>query len=526
MRRVIIWGMLLASVLGVFMLNYFSVPLHDELGYAFWEQAIPKTGPVSRVSSLADIVKEQYLCYFVPGGNGRVFVHAIVAMFSAYRAYILFDICNTGMWCLLVWLVLKSGGIAKVTLERYLAAFVLLFYLAWLAESCCQNSAYAVNYLWTTTMAIMVLMKWESWRSWWLVPLSFIIGWSQDSVVLPLFAALVMSLLFRSVVSRRFAGNAVQVVSLLVMACGVGLLCCGPAARGRAGGYPITLAGILRSNIPHVIADGVFCFTPMLVFIALVWILWCARRHFWRCVETHLETWMFVFFLSGVYFVVAPTGAQRLLFPGLVAGAVLMLANRHVFGWILSRQRIAVCLAFGWLLVSVAVQVNLGLDAKEMVRTYCADLQNVTFWRPRMNLMYSATQNYLYPIHWRYLQLECEKDGEAICLSPWFYENFYLNPERFFQQAVSIVGAESVYVSPDCPVLAVKRGADDLTDEQKKCVKAARNLFPVAGWRKVLPGRFGEMLPTDWHYVRLPRGNTASLSVGGELYTLYLLTKD
>ena len=156
-----------------------------------------------------------------------------------------------------------------------------------------------------------------------------------------------------------------------------------------------------------------------------------------------------------------------------------------------------------------------------MIRTYCADEQDVTFWRPRMNFLYSATQTFLYPVQWRFLQLECGKDGEPICFSPWFYENFYLNPEIFFSQARPVMGTETVYVSSSCPVLAVKRGIDDLTEDERHCVSQFELEVPRNGWRRILPGRFGMKCPEDWCYVRLPGKGSITLTVQGQLYTVY-----
>lgn len=521
MKKVMVWIMICISVLGIFLLNYFSMPLHDELGYAFWEQAMPDVDPVPRVSSLVDIVKEQYLCYFAPGGNGRVFVHAIVAAFAVGRAYLLFDFCNTVVWCLLVWLVLRSAGVAKVSAGKYLAVFLSLFYLAWFAEACCQNSAYAVNYLWPTTMAVAVLWTWTRWRSWWLVPLSLFVGWSQESVSVPLLFALGLGSVGRCIRERRLVLNKVQVFSLLMMVIGVGMLCCGPAARGRAGEHVLTLEGIFKSNLPHAIADGVFCFTPMLVCLALLYVLWVNRRTVADSVIPHLELWMFVICVAGLYFVVVNAGAQRVMFSGLVVACVLLLAHRNCFAAAMRHRRVVVAMCLVWLIVSVAVQLRLGTDAKEMVDTYCADSQNVTYWRARTNLLYSAGQTFLYPIHWRFLQLECGKEKEAICFSPWFYENFYRNPESFFSQAKAIPGAETVCISSRCPVLAVKRGEDDLTEEQRSWVRKAGVPMDTSLWRKFLPGRFEVKLPPDWQYARLPRNQPVTLTICGKRYTVY-----
>ena len=78
-----LWPWLALAVMAVCVLacNVFCVPAHDELSYAFAGQCTPLEGDCPRVSSLGDIVRQQWGDY-LRGTNGRVFVHGVVAAFA------------------------------------------------------------------------------------------------------------------------------------------------------------------------------------------------------------------------------------------------------------------------------------------------------------------------------------------------------------------------------------------------------------------------------------------------------------
>ncbi len=110
-EKVLAWGCLLVMFLTILTMNIQNIPSQDELAYAFnggMSKPLPKE--ILRVDSVDAIIAQQIRDYTTAGGNGRVFLHGLVAFFSGFKLYLLFDVLNTLMWFLLVFLVLKNGS--------------------------------------------------------------------------------------------------------------------------------------------------------------------------------------------------------------------------------------------------------------------------------------------------------------------------------------------------------------------------------------------------------------------------------
>ena len=85
-------AVLLTMIACVLMMNYYCVPAQDEVAYATIG-AIWSDEPIGRVSSFADIVRQQ-IGEYQGGGAGRIWLHSIVAFFSGFRLYAVFDVLN------------------------------------------------------------------------------------------------------------------------------------------------------------------------------------------------------------------------------------------------------------------------------------------------------------------------------------------------------------------------------------------------------------------------------------------------
>ena len=143
------WTLFLTMGVVVCLINFFALPWGDELFYAFGGMTqcvqVEPEATYPRIATLADIVRQQYVDY-TNGVNGRVWLHAIVAFFSGFKLYWLFDILNSAMWFLLGWLLLREGHIQKGSLWNYLFVLSASWWFLWYADTCSMCSAFAVNY--------------------------------------------------------------------------------------------------------------------------------------------------------------------------------------------------------------------------------------------------------------------------------------------------------------------------------------------------------------------------------------------
>lgn len=168
------WTILGLMAVCVFVMNVWCVPSQDELAYAFTGMAKPIIEPVKRISSFSDVVTQQLRDYTTSGGNGRVLLHGLVAMFAGFRLYTLFDALNTVMWFLLVWLVLREGRSSERGGRIFVMGATVCWWTLWYAETCSTNAAYAVNYLWTAVATVAMMALWRHPRGW-LVPLALMV---------------------------------------------------------------------------------------------------------------------------------------------------------------------------------------------------------------------------------------------------------------------------------------------------------------------------------------------------------------
>ncbi len=263
------WALIGVMGICIFLLNYYSIPGHDEMSYAFWGQHTPMTGEVNRVSSLMDVVRQQYGDYITSGGNGRVLTHGIVALFAGFKLYTLFDVINTIVWFLFVWLVLREGRVQVKDDTSYLIGGAVVWWFLWFGETCSLNAAFALNYLWIACATVVVMRVWRELKSWWLVPVFFIYGWTSEVFVLPMIATWIAYSLIKSLVEKRIIVTAKQVCAWVLMCVGAGFLCLGPAAQVRAGG---TLAGdiitlAIKANLGLVLLGSPFVLLLGILFI-------------------------------------------------------------------------------------------------------------------------------------------------------------------------------------------------------------------------------------------------------------------
>lgn len=517
------WAALALMAACVLTMNLFCIPAHDELSYAFAGQSTPFVGEVERVSSLWDIARQQYADYFK--ANGRVWVHGVVALFAGFRLYVLFDVFNTVMWFLLVWLVLREGKVPLRNAGTFCLGAAVVWWCLWYPETCSMNAAFAVNYLWTACATVCMMMLWRRLTHGWMVPIAFFFGWSQEVFALPTIAALAGGVLLRSLAERRLAVTVRQAVAWVLMVAGACFLCLGPAAMGRAGetlsnGVGALLLAALRGNFG--LARLLW---PMALLAVLLWIAWRRRKALWPMVMRAPEWWCFLVASYGLFCLISSNGLVRLSMPLLLAALVLALRERSALRIGAFPRRCLVVGTLAWMAVAAIWQIVLGSNDLRMLRRYKADPQGVTSFAaiptgPLHLTVYRGSYN-----HWHRMlfRREVGHAKDPIFLTPWLHDTLYKAPERFFEEAREL-GEPGFFVAPRAPRAVVARGHMVPTPKQQAALEAyfASLDERPKGWARFLPGRLRAMFPVEDFYLAAPSEVTHFTAADGKPYTLVL----
>ena len=519
------WLALAAMAVCVLACNVFCVPAHDELSYAFAGQCTPLEGDCPRVSSLGDIVRQQWGDY-LRGTNGRVFVHGVVAAFAGFRLYGLFDVCNTAMWFFLTWLILREGRARIRDARGFLLGAAVVWWFLWYAETCSMNAAFAVNYLWTAAATVCMMALWRR-LTWWSAPLAFFYGWSQEAFALPMVAALAGGALLRSVAERRLAVTVWQAVAWVLMVAGAACLCLGPAAGARAAETLGVGAGGVVLDAARGWAGLALCVWPMVLLLGVAWVVWANRRALWPMALRAPEWWCYLLAAAGLFSLACGNGCIRLGMPLLLAALVLAVRERAVFGWVGPRMRKAfVVAAIAWMVCVAGWQVVLGLNNLRMLRLLRQDPQCVTAFAalPTGPFHYAAYHGAYNRFHWMCFRREFGLTRAPIVLSPWLYATLYQRPEAFFAAAEEV--RPGIFVAARAPRLAVIRGdapPEAQCAEAQACLAAA--VSGPRGWRRFVPGRFQVMFPAEDFHLFVPHDRATIVAADGHAYTLLTAPK-
>ncbi len=178
---------------GFFFVRNFFMPLtHDDFAYAFiWagddggNLDAMKTGAERvRVESLGDIFESQ-LSHWQTWG-GRIIAHSL-AQFFIWQGKIFFDVANTIVLAVLVWLILRLAG-APLKILPVAWVFCGLMFLAgesavttlWLTGAC--------NYLWMALFQLGFLLPYveairagKNFPAWLMILAGILAGWSNEA---------------------------------------------------------------------------------------------------------------------------------------------------------------------------------------------------------------------------------------------------------------------------------------------------------------------------------------------------------
>ncbi len=523
MKRCLTWFLIVIMGVCVFLLNYYSVPGHDEMSYAFWGQHTPMVGDVNRVSSLMDVVRQQYGDYMTAGGNGRVLTHGLVALVAGFRLYTFFDVVNTFVWFLFVWLILREGHIQIKNIGTYLMGSIVVWWFLWYGETCSLNAAFAVNYLWIACMTIIMMRVWRALNSWWIVPLFLVYGWTSEAFVLPMIAALAADAVTRCFVEKRIVFNRKQVCAWGLTVVGACFLCLGPASQVRSDG---TLAGNIIMSAIKANLGLILLGAPFILFLGILTVLWMRRKTLFKAILESLEWWLFLGASFGLYCLVSANGVVRLAMPMLLAGVIILFREHAIFK---IKRRLGIAfsiLCVSWMLGATVLQAHIGGDVCKMLDCYRKDEQGITFRNviPTGPFYYSASTLVYNDWHAHLFRREFGHQRNPVVLTRWLYESLYLEPTRFFESSRELEKS-GLYVSMHCPKAVVACGHGVLTEEQKQQLEDYyESLQPsVTGWRRFLPGRLKVMFPAEDFFLNIVKEDKfCFVARDGNPYTLYL----
>lgn len=436
MRR---WILLAGLFAGVVALNWFALPMHDELAYAFAGQVTPMAGDVARVASMGDLVHQQAVDYCF-GRHGRVLAHTVVALFSMAGAYHLFDVVNALAWMAFLWGLMVLGGV-NVSPRNCLHAFLAAFALLWYAQSCSFDSAFAVNYLWTALLALVAIRQWEQNRC---SPLLFLVfGLTQEVFVLPFVVAGLISL------KRK------RIASFGTMVLGAVTLVLAPAARNRADG---TLSEGLLAYLAKVLLTlpRLVLYIAPVILIGFVVVIAIKGYRDNKSIKLPFIGWYFLASL-GMAMAAPDDFSPRLLMPMGMAAFVMMLRYRGYLPGLLVSDRFVKLssIVIGlWFVISVAMQVAAGLDNARMLAEYRAsdDGSATRHYVPVFG--YTADRGQFSSWHLRLIALE---NGKTIPPQLRPADDFPRMDLSVFRRLPAALYSRIQYLLPDPKALCVPR---------------------------------------------------------------------
>lgn len=525
------WTLFLTMGVVVCLINFFALPWGDELFYAFGGMTqcvqVEPEATYPRIATLADIVRQQYVDY-TNGVNGRVWLHAIVAFFSGFKLYWLFDILNSAMWFLLGWLLLREGHIQKGSLWNYLFVLSASWWFLWYADTCSMCSAFAVNYLWMACATIVMMALWRRWSNrWWLVPVAFFYGWGQETFTAPMIAALFLGCAIRSVATRRVAITWQQAIAWLAMVVGFLCLLNGSLLRTAEKSSDGWIAGLLEGSV-RVGVLSVLHIWPVVLALMVAWILWRSRKTLWALISRSPEWWSYLFVAGGLACMtmnsMSPT--PRLMYAALLAGVLIILLERKSFYRLgIPLRKGVVVITTAWMVYVAGMQVWLGFAGLEMLRFYRADPAGITCFPaiPMGPTVYSA---YSLPSgSMGTFQFEFEKGAPPTILTPRLYETLYQGGwERFVAEAQELAPGSGLYAVPETTQVIVMRGDAPITDEQQQLLENffRPTRFPTGVMGFILV-RLRPIAPPEDQYVQLNSTRQTLALTDGNVVTLFSL---
>ena len=514
--KVMAWVFLALCVLCISAMQFGSIPGGDEFSYAFEGQRDSHVVNPHRVSSFADIVRQQWNDYHFRG-NGRVILHSIVAFSSWKGLYWVSRAINVGMWFLLVYLVMVAGrGKRNFTLPEYLGGFCLFYWFVYYAEIGGGNFAFAINYIWAPCMMLGMYFAWRNMTSWLIVPLSFLFGWTQELFVLPFIGTTLIMSVCQWIVSEKRRMDARKILAWILMVVGACFLCFGPASRNRAGGLSDGLVLEAVRNWGHLL----LMVTPVLLLAVLAYIA-IKKRGNLLAKEESKWWWTYLVLSLGLYTVVSKGAYLRPAANWFIAGTIIVVQNRDVLTSACSeriRKALMVFVVF-WMVCAAVIQAYIGFCSYRMVALYRKDPQGITYMPtiPLGPFLYTCGNACCNGWYLQHFMLMYGKDNFPNVFAEVVYKNLY---ESSNVEKAAAIDVPDCYVFPDLPSTVFKRGDRKLSEEDlRKIGDYIKNAKKSPPWTRFLPGRVFNMFPRTQQFLNSREFTFRDMK--GETWTAY-----
>ena len=192
-------GLIIMAIVMIayYALNFLSAEFHDDFVYKF--VVIGGEADFSRhISSLKDVILSQVDHYFTV--NGRSIVHFFVQLFTGLLGKQVFNVFNVLFFAAFVWLMKRNLTRQSGASANGFALAVVLCLTLMLPQF---NDTFlwmtgSINYLWSSVAMLAFLLLYDNKRKQaasrnllWILPFSFLAGWTHEGISLPLAISLI-----------------------------------------------------------------------------------------------------------------------------------------------------------------------------------------------------------------------------------------------------------------------------------------------------------------------------------------------
>ena len=497
------WPYILLALCFVCILAYNigAVRGGDEMSYRYEGQKSSYFENPKPITCFGDIYRQQKADYCCRG-NGRVLIHSVCAFLSWHELYIPQRIANSLMWFFFVYLVLRASGFRKFSLKEYLAGFAFVFWFFWYSEPCCGQNCFTFNYLWTAAATVCIMSLWNRKAKGYLVPIAIVYSLTMENFVLPFIGATFLTAVYRYFVRRDRSISKLKIASWLLMLPGAGFLCLGPASRSRATGICSVFGIATLKGFVHTI----LIFSPLLLLLLLVFILFRNRRRVREVIERDLQWWTYLICSFGLFLMLVQDVYLRTAANWLLAAIILVIRNRECFN-IRFRWKIALIgYSLLWMVVGAVQQAIVGYYSYKMLRGYNDDPQGVTsyYTLPRGPWFYTNNDSVLVDWYLKFYRLDAKKPERPVVLPIAMYDTLYQNATEFFKHEKAI--ATNLYTCAKVPGVIIQCDNAPLDLTQLSAMKDYFAADQKSVWynKKYLPGRLSLFFPRYVSALSLP----------------------
>lgn len=311
-------------------LNFFTVEtVQDDYLYKFaWINKDSMQSPY-RINTIGDVISSQYFHYLYQ--NGRFVPHFILQFFDGVLSKGLFNVLNSFVFCLLIWMINKIGK-REIRVSLLLLSIGLVFFLAPLFKETVLWFAGSVNYLWSFVFALLFVFickyVWNKpindrivvWS-----PLAIFLGWVNEGATIPVC----LSLGFLMFVSFKKSIKSAILPFAIFFVVGVALTVFAPSTFNRMdelGQERISLVDRCLSVFAALREVRIFW-----LYMALCLYVFFKNREIFNQYEREQRLLILCVFTSFIVFFISNRHYARVLFPIEMFSATVIVTLLYQF---------------------------------------------------------------------------------------------------------------------------------------------------------------------------------------------------